>query len=80
MIRTPFPDPRPDAGRYVIRLATTLDESWSAWFDGLTVSHDGTGTTVLTGHIADRAVLHGLLLRVRDLRVPLISVRRLDPH
>jgi hypothetical protein len=63
----------------VIRLATAPDESWSAWFDGLTVTHEGPGT-VLTGQVADGAVLYGLLQRVRHLGVPLISVHRVDPH
>ena len=64
--RTPTPD-RPDAGRYEIRLTGRLDAHWAAWFDGLTVSHESDGTTVISGPIADQAALHGLLQRVRDL-------------
>jgi len=68
-----------DSARYEIRLAAELDDHWSAWFDGLTVCHTGDGTTVLSGRVSDQAVLHGLLQRVRDLGVPLVSVKRTDP-
>jgi hypothetical protein len=74
----PTGDP-PDAGRYEIRLRGRLHARWSTWFDGLTVSHDGDGTTVISGWVADQAALHGLLQRVRDLGLPLISVTRLQP-
>jgi hypothetical protein len=77
--RTPTPD-RPDAGRYEIRLTGRLDAHWAAWFDGLTVSHETDGTTVISGPIADQAALHGLLQRVRDLGLPLVSVTRLEPE
>ena len=69
---------RGDAGQYEIRLAGHLDGRWAAWFDGLTVAHDGDGTTVLSGPIADQAALHGVLARVRDLGLPLVSVRRIE--
>jgi hypothetical protein len=77
--RTPTPD-RPEAGRYEIRLTGRLDAHWAAWFDGLTVSHESDGTTVIRGAIADQAALHGLLQRVRDLGLPLVSVTRLEPE
>ena len=67
-----------DATRYEIRLAGRLEARWAAWFDGLTVSHDGDGTTLISGHVADQAALHGLLQRVRDLGLPLVSVTRAD--
>lgn len=70
---------RPEAGCYEIRLTGHLDAHWTAWFDGLTVSREADGTTVLSGPIADQAALHGLLQRVRDLGVPLDSVVRLGP-
>ena len=67
-----------DAGRYEIRLTGHLEGRWAAWFDGLDVSHPGDGTTVLSGPIADQAALHGLLQRVRDLGLPLVSVTRIE--
>jgi hypothetical protein len=76
--RTPPPD-RPEAGRYEIRLTGHLDAHWTAWFDGLTVSHEGDGTTVISGSIVDQAALHGVLQRVRDLGLPLVSVVRVEP-
>ena len=74
-----LPSGDPDAGRYEIRLAGRLSVRWSEWFDGLTVSHDGDGTTLISGPVADQAALHGLLQRVRDLGVPLVSVTRVEP-
>jgi len=75
--RTPTPD-RPEAGRYEIRLSGRLDAHWAAWFDGLTVSNERDGTTVISGSIADQAALHGVLQRVRDLGLPLLSVTRVE--
>jgi hypothetical protein len=76
--RTTTPDPR-EAGRYEIRLTGRLDAHWAAWFDGLTVSDETDGTTVISGAIADQAALHGVLQRVRDLGLPLVSVTRIEP-
>ena len=75
--RTPTPD-RPEAGRYEIRLAGRLDAHWAAWFDGLTVTREADGTSVVSGRIADQAALHGVLQQVRDLGLPLISVSRVE--
>lgn len=69
---------RPEAGRYEIRLTGHLDAHWAAWFDGLTVGHEDNGTTVISGRIADQTALHGLLQRVRDLGLPLVSVTRIE--
>jgi hypothetical protein len=69
----------PDAGRYEIRLAGHLDPRWAAWFDGMTVETSPDGTTVLRGEVPDQSALHGLLQRARDLGLPLVAVRRLDP-
>jgi hypothetical protein len=67
---------RAEAGRYEIRLTGHLGARWAAWFDGLTVGQQGDGTTLISGPIADQAALHGLLQRVRDLGLPLVSVTR----
>lgn len=72
---TPNTEPR-EAGRYEIRLAGHLDAHWAAWFDGMTVSREADGTTVISGQVPDQAALHGLLQRVRDLGLPLVSVTR----
>lgn len=70
---------RPDeAGTYEICLKGHLDERWASWFDGLTLIHATDGTTVIRGRVVDQAALHGLLLKVRDLGLPLVSVTRLD--
>ena len=74
----PTRDPR-EAGRYEIRLTGHLDVHWTAWFDGLTVSHQSDGTTVISGPIPDQAALHGVLQRVRDLGLPLVAVNRVEP-
>jgi hypothetical protein len=74
---TPVPD-RPEAGRYQIRLTGHLDARWATWFDGLTVTHESDGITVLSGPIADQAALHGVIQRVRDLGLPLISVTQVE--
>ena len=63
--------------RYEIRVADVLDDRWAAWFDGLQISGQG-DQTVICGEVADQAALHGLLAKVRDLGLCLISVRRLD--
>jgi hypothetical protein len=69
---------RSESGRYEVRLTGQLDAHWTAWFDGLTVSYENDGTTVISGQIVDQAALHGLLQRVRDLGLPLISVRKVE--
>jgi hypothetical protein len=68
-----------DPERYEIRITGLLDARWAAMFDGLALSHEADGTTLLTGLVTDQAALHGLLQRVRDLGVPLVSVNRADP-
>jgi hypothetical protein len=68
-----------DSERYEIRITGYLDARWAAMFDGLALIHEADGTTLLTGPVTDQAALHGLLQRVRDLGVPLVSVNRADP-
>jgi hypothetical protein len=77
---------RPPAGaapeepaRYELRVQGVLEPRWSAWFEGLQVTSDQGGQTVIAGPVTDQAALHGLLAKIRDLGLPLVSVRRLDP-
>ena len=65
--------------RYEHRVRGVLDPGWSAWFEGLRVTSDQAGQTTITGPVVDQAALHGLLAKVRDLGLELLSVRRLDP-
>ena len=66
--------------QYEIRVVGRLAARWSAWFDGLTVAAQDDGTTVITGPVVDQAALHGLLQRLRDLGLPLISVAQVVPE
>jgi hypothetical protein len=68
-----------DAGRWEIRLKGRLDSRWAAWFDGLSLAHASDGSTIISGVVADQAALHGLLQKVRDIGLPLVSVTRVDP-
>ena len=61
---------------YEIRLKGHLNARWADWFDGLTLTQENDGTTVLSGLVVDQAALHGLLGKVRDLGLPLIAVNR----
>jgi len=63
---------------YVIRVRGHLDPRWAEWFEGLTLTHTEAGETVLAGPVADQATLHGLLVRIRDLNLTLISVTRVE--
>jgi len=69
-----------EPGRYEIRIKGHLDNRWADWFDGLTISLEDNGETLLTGLVVDQAALHGLLRKVRDLGVPLVSVIRVKPE
>ena len=71
--------PHHDPGRYEIRLKGHLDSRWAAWFDGLTLTRDSDGTTVIGGLVADQAALYGLLQKVRDLGLALVSVTEVQP-
>jgi hypothetical protein len=64
---------------YEIRLKGHLDDRWAAWFGDLTLTREDNGETLLTGPVVDQAALHGLLRKVRDLGLPLISVTRVRP-
>jgi hypothetical protein len=68
-----------DGDWYEIRVQGRLDDRWAAWFDGLGLSRTDDGATLLRGPVTDQAALHGLLQKLRDLGVPLLSVTRTDP-
>lgn len=67
-----------ERGVYRIKVKGVLDGEWSGWFEGMTVQPQPSGETVLTGPVADQAALHGLLHKIRDLGLPLLSVKRAD--
>ena len=66
-------------GRYEIRIKGHLGSRWALWFDGMTLTTEGGGTTCLEGPVVDQAALHGLLSKLRDTGLPLLSVLRADP-
>ena len=68
-----------NSGRYEIRVEGHLDTRWAAWFDGLTLTYGSDGITIINGPVADQAALHGLLQKIRDLGLPLISVNHVAP-
>jgi hypothetical protein len=68
-----------DPERYEIRVQGHLGTRWAAWFDGLTLTYGSDGTTIIDGPVADQAALHGLLQKIRDLGLPLISVNHATP-
>lgn len=75
-------DIAPDPGEpvvYQIRVKGHLDRRWTDWFGGMTITLEEGGDTLLTGPVADQAALYGLLRKVRDLGMPLISATRLEP-
>ena len=64
---------------YQIRIKGHLGHQWTDWFEGLTITLEEDGDTLLTGPVVDQAALHGLLKKVRDLGMPLVSVSPLKP-
>ena len=65
--------------QYEIRVKGHLDSRWAAWFDGLSLTRVDDGITVIRGPIVDQAALHGVLQKVRDLGLPLVSVTQVHP-
>jgi hypothetical protein len=75
-------NPKTDPGQpmvYQIRIEGHLDRQWTDWFGGLSITLEDNGETLLTGPVVDQAALHGLLRKVRDLGMPLLSVIRVKP-
>ena len=75
-------NPRTDPSQavvYQIRIKGQLDSQWTDWFEGLTITIEDNGDTLLTGPVVDQAALHGLLKKVRDLGMPLVSVSPVEP-
>ncbi len=64
---------------YQLRLKGHLGPQWTDWFEGLTITLEDNGDTLLTGPVIDQAALHGLLKKVRDLGMPLVSVNPVEP-
>lgn len=65
-----------EPGVYHIRVKGNLDEKWADWFNGFTITPQANDETLLTGPVADQCALHGVLARIRDLGLPLLSVER----
>ena len=65
--------------QYEIRVKGHLGSRWTAWFDGLSLRNEGDGTTVISGPLVDQAALHGLLHKLRDAGIPLVSLTQLPP-
>jgi hypothetical protein len=63
---------------YEIRVEGHIGDSWSSWFEGMTIRHEESGQTVLSGTLVDEAALHGVLMKIRDLGLPLVEVRRIE--
>jgi hypothetical protein len=68
-----------ESGIYEIRLKGQLDEKWANRFGGFTITLEDNGDTLLTGLVVDQAALHGLLKRIRDLGMPLLSINFVNP-
>ena len=65
---------------YQIKIQGFLDKEWADWFDGFSITHEPDGTTMLSGSVADQSALHGLLIRLRNLGLSLISVNSDNPR
>ena len=75
MLKKPQPQPdTPQPAIYRIRIQGQLDSQWADWFDEMTITFEEDGTTLLIGSVVDQAALHGLLKKIRDLGLTLISI------
>lgn len=73
-------EPHHEPERYEIRLQGHLDDRWADWFEGMSITREDSGNTLLAGLVVDQSALHGLLRKVRDLGMPLISVIHVEPQ
>ena len=76
------PNPKRNVSRpetYRIKIEGHLDDYWSEWFDGLTMTYDENDDTILTGQVGDQSALYGLLKKVHDLALPLVSINPVEP-
>ena len=64
---------------YQIQVEGHLDDEWSEWFDGMLIDRKEDGTSVLTGPVADQSALHGLLVKIHGMALPLLSLQRIKP-
>jgi hypothetical protein len=75
-----FPETHNEAGHYEIRLKGHLDDRWTDWFGDVVITLEDSGATLITCPVIDQSALHGLLKRVRDLGIPLLSVSFVSPN
>jgi hypothetical protein len=73
-------DGREGSGRYQFRVKGHLTRRWTDWFDGFAITPAGDGTTVVEGHVVDQAALHGVLRKLGDLGLPLVSVTPINTN
>jgi hypothetical protein len=78
-VNTGATDQPHEPGWYEIHLQGRLDTRWSPWLDGMDITPGPDGTTILHGPVTDQSALHGLLARLRDIGLPLLSVARIEP-
>jgi hypothetical protein len=78
-MHTMSPDRQDDKSFYLIEVEGQLDESWTGWFSDLTVTYED-GVSTLAGHVADQAALRGILTKIWDLNLTLLSVARSEPR
>jgi hypothetical protein len=74
-----LPRMEPQTGKYEIRIKEMISDRWLEWFGEFTITRTPAGETLLAGPIADQSALHGLLAKIRDLHLTLLSVNRIEP-